>query len=82
MSLQDEIKAFNEEMLPTIPPEVLAVMEKAAEELAASGIAQHVLTEGDSLPSFSLPNVHGQVVTSSDLLSRGPLVVSFYRGSW
>jgi len=82
MSLQDEIKAFNDKMLPNIPPEVLAVMVKATENLAASTIAQHALSEGDSLPSFSLHNVHGQVVNSIDLLSRGSLVVSFYRGSW
>ena len=82
MSLQDEIKAFNEEIMPSIPAEVISAMTRAAEDLAASDIVNRALSTGDTMPSFSLPNIHGQVVTSENLLSKGPLVVSFYRGSW
>lgn len=33
-------------------------------------------------PSFELPNQHGQSVQLTELLAKGPLVVTFYRGSW
>ena len=82
MKLKDEIKAFNEEALANIPPETIDVMAKAAEKLAGSDIVNQALQKGDTMPPFSLPNVHGQIVTSADLLSKGPQVISFYRGSW
>ena len=33
-------------------------------------------------PSFVLPNQHGQSVQLTELLAKGPVVVTFYRGSW
>ncbi len=82
MRLQDEIKAFNEEALASIPPETIKIMVDAAEKLAASGIVNQALAKGNSMPPFSLPNVHGQIITSPELLSKGPQVISFYRGNW
>ena len=82
MRLQDEIKAFNEKTLAGIPQETINIMVKAAENLAATGIVNRAIAKGDAMPPFSLPNVHGQIVTSADLLSKGPQVISFYRGSW
>ena len=82
MRLQDEIKAFNEKTLASIPQETIDIMVKATEKLAATGIVNRALAKEDSMPPFSLPNVHGQIVTSADLLSKGPQVISFYRGSW
>ena len=41
------------------------------------------LKVGDKMPDFELPNVDGsRVVALSDLRSRGPVIVSFYRGGW
>ena len=82
MRLQDEIKAFNEKALADIPPETISIMIKATEKLAETGITKRALAKGDTMPPFSLPNVHGQIVNSADLLSQGPQVISFYRGSW
>ena len=36
----------------------------------------------DALPAFELPDTEGSIVRSADLLARGPLVVTFYRGLW
>ena len=82
MLLQDEIKAFNEEALANIPQETIDIMAKSAKRLADSGIVNRALAKGDRMPPFSLPDVHGQTVTSGTMLSKGPMVVSFYRGSW
>ena len=40
------------------------------------------LKAGDRIPEFELPNVEGRLVTSEELLARGPLVLSFFRGGW
>jgi peroxiredoxin len=41
-----------------------------------------VIKVGDPLPSFALPNAHGAEVRSADLLAKGPLVLTFFRGAW
>ena len=33
-------------------------------------------------PAFALPDTDGQVMESAELLTRGPLVVTLYRGHW
>jgi peroxiredoxin len=54
----------------------------ATAEPIASGAAQRALKAGDKVPSFVLKDANGKIVSSSELLSQGPLVVSFYRGVW
>ncbi|MGH8916465.1 MAG: peroxiredoxin-like family protein [Acidimicrobiia bacterium] len=65
-----------------LPPERRAMYERAAAALEASGIADLVLGEGDVAPDFELPDATGEAVRLSDVLSRGPVVLSFYRGQW
>lgn len=64
------------------PPDVVAGIHKATEELIASGAGQRALKAGDQAPVFVLPDADGRPVSSHDLLLRGPLVVTFYRGIW
>ena len=40
------------------------------------------LKAGDEIPAFTLPNALGRPVSSGELLARGPLVITFYRGAW
>ena len=82
MSLQDKLDETRKEFESTAPPEALTIMHRAADDLLHSGIMEHTLQAGGRDPEFSLPNEHGQMVSSSELLSKGPLVVSFYRGVW
>ena len=42
----------------------------------------HVIKVGNPLPPFELKNASGQEVRSSELLARGPLVLTVFRGSW
>ncbi|MBD5771338.1 peroxiredoxin-like family protein [Marinomonas colpomeniae] len=37
---------------------------------------------GDQAPNFELPNQENQATSLADLLEKGPVVVTFYRGSW
>lgn len=57
-------------------------MHRATEELRASGIMDRVIKFGDPLPPFALPNAYGREVRSADLLAKGPLVLTFFRGAW
>jgi hypothetical protein len=82
MSLRQEIEKFMTQFIAHVPEDIQKVMQEEAERLAQSGIAGKALKAGDKAPVFSLPNVQGAIVSSAELLSKGPLVVSFYRGGW
>ena len=87
MSLQARLDAFKADFEAGKPPysvprSVIETMHRATVELIASGAAQRARKAGDVAPSFSLKDPEGNVVNSSDLLKRGPLVLSFYRGVW
>jgi hypothetical protein len=82
MGLKDELRALRERLEAGRPPEVIAAMHRAVDELRASGIVEKILRVGDRAPEFVLPDMDDQPVSSKELLTRGPLVVTFYRGRW
>ena len=82
MSLKDELDKLRAASAERFPPETLATMQGATQELIASGIAEQSASEGSAAPDFSLPNAHGKPIASEALWGDGPAVVSFYRGGW
>ena len=87
MALQDRLDAFKADFIsgkwkrqPT--KEVLDTMSRATAELITSGQAQRARKAGDAAPDFTLNDPDGKPVSSRELLARGPLVLSFYRGVW
>lgn len=82
MSLQEKLNAHKAKSPAGRPPEVAATLRGATEELRASGIMERVLKVGARAPQFALPNAQETVISSAELLKRGPLVLSFYRGHW
>jgi peroxiredoxin len=82
MTLQDRLDAFKAEFRAARPADVRQTMERATAELIASGAAGRALKAGDRAPDFTLDAPEGTPVASTDLLARGPLVISFYRGVW
>jgi peroxiredoxin len=57
-------------------------MERATAALVDSGQAQRAKKAGDTAPEFTLNDPDGKPVSLRDLLAKGPLVLSFYRGVW
>lgn len=82
MSLQEKLEAQKAKSADHIPAEQRAVMGAATAALRESGILDQVVKPGALLPEFGLPNVREETVASGDLVSRGPLVATFYRGVW
>ncbi|CAN0626134.1 Alkyl hydroperoxide reductase [Burkholderia multivorans] len=87
MSLQDKLDAFKADFKAgkppyKAPPEIHPIMERATAELVASGQATHAVKAGDLAPHFRLKDQDGNEVSSTELLKKGPLVVTFYRGVW
>ncbi len=65
-----------------MPDDVKHKMARATQELKDSGQAERALGVGDKMPAFTLPNTEGAMISSTDLLKNGDLVVTFYRGVW
>jgi len=82
MSLADKLAATRAASATRIPPEKAAIMHRATDDLRRSGIMDRIVKVGSPAPAFSLANHDGSRVASAELLARGPLVVSFFRGSW
>ena len=82
MSLAEKLTEMREAAAKRFPAEVAKIMHDATEDLANSGQVERVTKTGDTLPAFKLPNQNGDVIDSADLLARGPLMLTIYRGSW
>ena len=82
MSLDDTLRGIREASEKRRSPEQLAIMHRATEDLRRSGIMDRIVKVGAAAPAFALANHDGRRVASGDLLARGPLVISFFRGSW
>lgn len=78
-----EILAERKDMIAKyVPPETQAVHAAAVAELKSKNLAASILPVGAKAPQFELQDHDGKIVKSSDLLSRGRLVLSFIRGRW
>lgn len=87
MTLQAKLDAFKADFEAgkppyNVPPSVIEIMHRATAELKATGQAERAKKVGDKAPSFNLKDPEGNDVSSTELLAKGPLVVSFYRGVW
>jgi peroxiredoxin len=57
-------------------------MHRATNDLINSGIMDGVVKIGNPAPDFELRDNDEKVIRLKDYLSRGPVVLSFYRGKW
>lgn len=81
-NLEAQLSINREESKGSVPPEILSIGERQRQTLRESGILESALNVGDKAPEFELPNAVGEIVKSSEILAKGPLVLTFYRGGW
>lgn len=82
MALQEKLDKLKADFEAKAPKDALDIMHRATDELRGSGIMQQMLKIGDKAPEFELKNADENLIRSKNLLSSGPLVLSFYRGRW
>jgi peroxiredoxin len=85
--LQERLDEFKKSFESGAPPynaphEAIETMHRATAELRATGIEERALKVGDHAPGFTLFNQEHVEVSSANLLRKGPMVVSFFRGHW
>jgi len=82
VSLADKLTQIRNGAAKMIPPDKFATMSQATLDLRASGILERVIKPGMPLPPFALTNMRGARVESQNLLERGAVVLTVFRGHW
>jgi len=82
MSLAQTLAELRDKFAKILPESATAIMEGHIESLRKNGAVDQILKPGAKAPPFTLKNQHDEDISSVDLIKRGPLVVSFTRGSW
>jgi len=80
--LNQQIRETIQHLRETLPPEFTALLEQGAGEISALDIIERAKRSGDQMPSFALKNQHGKTRLLEDYLSKGTLILTFYRGVW
>ena len=70
----DEVRALNADFADTV--------ERMIDRLRASGAGEEAPKPGEPMPDFMLPDHRGHLVSLSDLIANGPVVIAFHRGHW
>jgi len=63
-------------------PEFMGMVDKLLAQQAEFKKGENALKLDQQAPGFVLPNQKGESISLADLLAKGPVVVTFYRGSW
>ena len=82
MSLKGKLDETRAASAKRRPQEARAIMQRATDDLRSSGILATVIGNGRSMPAFAGISHDGTRIDSANLLQRGPLVLSFFRGHW
>src|SRR3989337_37276 len=80
-SLRERLEAFSEATRYLIPGYQEAV-DRMVSRLKAYDAGQAAPKPGDPMPFFAMPDEKGHLVTLVDLLTEGPLAMTFHRGHW
>lgn len=82
MSLKEKLDAQREASAKRIPADKAAIMKGHISAQRTSGILEYVVGVGQKAPAFAGVSHEGRAINSAEMLQRGPLVLSFFRGHW
>jgi len=82
VKLNSRLKEIKSQFVAGADPAILETMQNANRELKASGIIDQALKVNARAPQFTLEDERGVSFALSDFLSRGPLILHFFRGFW
>lgn len=83
MSLSEVLKALVQKNCESITASDMAVLVRSVLKLKRSGIVENSIQAGETVPNITLPDNQYQAKTLYDLLQKsGPVVVTFFRGTW
>lgn len=82
MNLRSEITAHAARGRERRPADVTALFDRCIDDVRDQGVAERALGIGATAPPFELPDALGAEVQLTELLTAGPVALTFYRGGW
>jgi peroxiredoxin len=65
-----------------VPAATVEIHARVVDDLRSRGLSANSLAVGEKAPQFTLPDQNEKPVSSGELLSRGQLILCFFRGRW
>ncbi|ORY16369.1 thioredoxin-like protein [Clohesyomyces aquaticus] len=81
-TVHSELQNVLDNFSKNAPEQVRNPINRSREEVIASYDSSKSPKPGSKLPSFKLTNALGSEVSSDDIIAQGPVLITFYRGSW
>ncbi|MEO0468667.1 MAG: peroxiredoxin-like family protein [Bacteroidota bacterium] len=81
-SLHSQLSIYQASFLAKAPAEKIKAYEEGIDAVLQSGILDQALATGDEAPDFQLSNATGQAISLAGSLSKGPVILTWYRGGW
>ncbi|MEM6717991.1 MAG: peroxiredoxin-like family protein [Bacteroidota bacterium] len=82
MTFEERLLNLKKKIEGGLSAEAINIMHSATKALQETGIEDNILKAGEKAPEFTLHNQEGNLVSSKDVLKKGPIIVTFYRGVW
>ncbi len=82
MTLTETLLDYNTKGRARIPAQTLEVMDAATQDLINKNLSKKSIKKGDTLTTAELINTKNEKINIDEMLKKGPLVISFYRGGW
>lgn len=81
-TLKEQLDATRDGMVNRLPAEVIETIGIGNKQIRESMDMDKVINVGDKAPDFELPDATGNTVRLSNLLNKGPVLFTWYRGNW
>lgn len=82
MAIKAELEAFSRELEAEVGDDAQRLFDGQIEQARRDGVPGRSLKVGSKAPNFSLPGATGEPVELRQLLQKGRIVLTFYRGGW
>ncbi|MEO4006034.1 peroxiredoxin-like family protein [Flavobacterium sp. CAU 1735] len=81
-TLQEQIKALNEQLVTQVPLETLKNFQRSITDLQTTYSEKDTIKIGAAFPEFELTDPSGQTIHLQDIHTEETLIIAFFRGSW
>ena len=81
-TLSEQTQQTLNDFITALPKDQQQIVSTAFQDLLSSSITANAKTAGETAHDFELNNVRGGKLSLGAALAEGPVVLSFYRGSW
>ncbi|TKA75935.1 hypothetical protein B0A55_05877 [Friedmanniomyces simplex] len=82
MALATQLANVQDKFDREAPDQVKRAINNSRSEVSTTFNRGAAIQEGATLPAFHLSNPSGGKTDSADLLAKGPILITFYRGGW